>query len=399
MGIFSGLKAKEELMLVFNVGSSSVGGALFVAQKSGIPKIIFSVCEPIALEKKVDIDRFLFLTAQSLEIAANKIYKAGLGAPSKIFCVLSSPWYISQTRTINLKKNTSFVFTSKLADDLIKKEVNSFEEEHLIKKINAGEGVRTIELKNIKTMLNGYETSMPLNQKAKELEITIFVSVSRGKVLKSIEDTIGKFFHFKRIQFSSFAMASFTIVRDLYAHQENFLLIDIGGEVTDICMVKKSMLRESISFPLGRNFFTRGVAAGFNCTLDEASSLISLFKDGHAEESTNKKLAPVINQLRKDWLKQFQESLANLSNDISIPAAIYMATYKDLADFFSETIKNEQFNQYTLTESKFEVTFLSAELLHDIAVFENETIRESFLIIDSIYINRFLTNPGASGRT
>ena len=129
-------------------------------------------------------------------------------------------------------------------------------------------------------------------------------------------------------------MAFFTTVRDVYKQQENFLLVDIGGEVTDIFMTKKNILRESISFPLGRNFLTRGVAFELGCSLNEANSLISLYKDGHAEKSVTKKLALIIKKLQTKWLEKFQESLANLSHDISIPSTIYIAIDKDLADFF-----------------------------------------------------------------
>ncbi|KKT00934.1 MAG: hypothetical protein UW07_C0003G0010 [Candidatus Nomurabacteria bacterium GW2011_GWF2_43_8] len=390
MGIFLGNKKKDELVLVFNIGSSSVSGALFRAQSSGIPKIIFSAKEPVLVEKKIDIDRFLLLTIQSLQIVVDKIYKAGLGAPSRIFCVLSSPWYTSQTRVISLKKDTPFVFTTKLADELIQKEINLFEEEHLTKYAAVGNSVRAIELKNIKTTLNGYETPKPLNQKAKELEMTIFISMSGERVLQKIEKTIAKHFHFNQIKFSSFTMASFAVVRNIHTQQEDFLLVDIGGEVTDISMIKENILRESISFPLGHNFLVRGVASGLDCSLGEADSLISLSKDGHAEKSTAKKLESIMEELQQEWLKKFQESLVNLSNDISIPATIFMAIDKDLADFFSETIKTEQFSQYTLTESKFEVIFLGPQILHGTAVFEENVVREPFLIIDSIYINRFL---------
>ena len=82
--------------------------------------------------------------------------------------------------------------------------------------------------------------------------------------------------------------------------------------------------------------------------------------------------------------------MANLSNDISIPATIFITIDKKFADFFAEIIKNEQFNQYTLTESKFKIIFLNTEALHGTAVFENDVIRDPFLIIDTIYINRFL---------
>lgn len=389
-GILSS-KKKDELVLVFDIRSSSVGGALFWLQSSGIPKIVFSIREPIVLEKKIDIDRFLSLTAKSLDIVASKIYKSGLGAPSRIFCVLSSPWHASQTRVINLKKNAPFIFTSKLADELIKKEIGLFEEEHSAEYVPAGSSIRSIELKNIKTTLNGYETPKPLNQKAQELEMTIFISISPEQILKKIEETVRAHFHFKDIKFSSFTLSSFAVVRDMYINQENFLLVDIGGEVTDISMIKKNVLRGSISFPLGLNFIIRGVASALNCSLDEAQSFISLFKDEHATGSVIKKLEPVIGRLKIEWLQKFQESLANLSNDISIPATLYIAVDKNLADFFRQTIETEQFNQYTLTESKFKVIFLGAELFHDIVMFEENTVRDTFLIVDAIYINRFLT--------
>jgi len=390
MRIFSDDKKKEELMLVFDIGSSSVGGALFLMQNSRVPKIIFSIRESITLQKDLNADQFLSFTIKSLDIIVNKIYMAKLGAPKRIFCVLSSPWHVSQARVIKLAKNTPFVFTSKLADSLIQKEISLFEEEHLKKYANTGSSFRSIEFKNIKTMLNGYETSQPLNQKVKEIEMTVFISISEELVLKKIEETIGQYFHFKEIKFSSFVIASFTIVRDIYINQENFLLIEIGGEVTDISMIKKNTLRESSSFPLGRNFIIRGVSSILRSSLDEAKSFISLFQNGHTALDMSKKLSPIIDKLKMEWLQKFQESLANLSNDISIPETIYMVVDKDLAGFFCETIENEQFNQYTLTESKFKVVFLSVEVFHGMATFEENIVRDSGLIIDSIYINRFL---------
>jgi len=395
MEIFPHNNKKGKLVLVFYIGSSSVGGSLFWTEKSGIPKIVFSVNEPIELEEKVEADRFLSLTLKSLELVAVKVHSAGMGVPEEIFCVLSSLWYISQTRIIRLEKNTPFLFTSKLADDLIKKEVALFEEEHSTKYARAGAPVRLIELKNIKTVINGYETPYPLNQKGKELEMTIFVSIGSEKILTKISKTVEKNFPSKKITFSSFVLSSFAVVRDMYPHNENFLLINIGGEVTDISMVKKNILHESISFPLGLNFIIRGVASMSRSSLSEAKSLVSLLKDGHASESMTKKLSPIINKLKTEWLSKFQESLSNLSNDISVPATLYLSVDKDLADFFSEIIKTEQFNQYTLTESKFKVVFLGSEVFHDLVKFEKNVMSDTFLIISSIYINRFLINPDA----
>ena len=129
MGIFS-KKEKKELVLLFDIGSSSVGAALFYKQASGVPDIIYTVRRPITLENKINIDRFLHLTIEALKIVANDICMKGFGAPTEIYCVLSSPWHASQTRVLKLIKDTPIIFTQKLADELIAKELKLFEEEH-----------------------------------------------------------------------------------------------------------------------------------------------------------------------------------------------------------------------------------------------------------------------------
>ncbi len=390
MKLFAKPEKNEELALVFDVGSSSVGGVLFYMQKDGVPKIIYTIREPIKIEEEVNIDRFLFLTIQSLKVVAGKICLAGMGAPTRIFCVISAPWYASQTRTIRLEKNVPFLFTTKLADSLIEKEVGIFEDEYLIKGAHAMNKIRPIELKNMKTVLNGYATNNPYNQKATSLEMMIFISMSQEHFLSKIEEVINQHYPGRKITFSSFVIASFTVARDMFINQESFLLINIGGEVTDISMIKKDILRESISFPMGKNFIIRGVAESLHITLEEAKSFVSLYKDGHMEDAMRTKLEPVISKLRADWLTTFQESISNLTNDISIPATIFITIDQDLLDFFSEIIKTEQFSQYTLTESKFRIIFLGTEALHGIAIFEGNINRDPFLIIESIYINRFL---------
>lgn len=392
MGIFSYFKTKikEKVVIVFDIGSSSVGGVVFNLGKDGVPKIIFTVREPITLEMTIDPEQFLALTIKSLDLVVKKIYRQNLGAPERIFCTLASPWHVSETRTIRLEKNEPFIFNTKLADNLIQKEIALFEEEYLVKYTNGEDRVKLIEFKNIKTMLNGYEVAKPLNQKIKELEITIFISISSQKVLNKIEESICKHFFCKDVKFFSFLLASFAVVRDVYSQTENFLLIDIGGEVADISMVKKNALRESISFPLGVNFIIRGVASSMGSSIEEAKSLISLHKDGHASPIEAKKIESSLNELRTKWLNKFQESLANISNDISIPATIYISIEKDLADFFCYAIKIEQFNQYSFTESKFEIVFLSPDVFHGMAQFATNAVRESNFIIDSVYINRFL---------
>jgi cell division ATPase FtsA len=391
MGFFSKSKKKNELVLLFDIGSSSVGGALVLIQESGAPRIVYATRETVLLEKELNINSFLNSTLKSLDLVVAKICKQGLGKPERVFCVLSSPWFHSETRDIKLEKNIPFVFNTKLADTLTQKEVGVLMEEFASNHVDSIGKIVPIEMKTMSVNLNGYEVLDPQGKKAQSLEMSIFVSMSEEDFIKKIEEIIGKHFHVDSIKFSSFLMASFVVARDMFINQDKFLLINIGGEVTDISMIKKNTVKDSVSFPVGCNFITRGLTKALDIHLDEARSFLQAYKDNHISDSANKKLNDSIQVLKHDWLKIFQESLNNLSHDISIPSTIFITVDQNLAPFFSEIIKEEQLNQYSLTDSKFRIIFLGTEALHGIALFENEKImRDSLLLIESIYINHFL---------
>lgn len=389
MGIFS-KKKKGELVLVFDVGSSSVGGAMFLKTHEGVPEIIYSYRLPVQLEKKINIDRFLHLTIEALKVVSDNICTKALGVPKEIYCVLSSPWHASQTRTIKLIKDTPIVFNEKLRDELINNDIKLFEEEHKHFYEDGNGKIKTIELKNMKTLLNGYESSNPNGQKAKEIEISVFVSMVEEHIVDMIVENINRHFQSSKIKFISFVLATSTVARDMFIHQDNFLLVNIGGEVTDISMIKKDIIKESISFPMGRNFMARSLAEELDVPIPEAQSLLALYKDEHMEAKTRKKIEPAIIKIKTEWLRNFQDFLSTLSNDISIPSTVFITVEKDLASFFSEIIKSEQFNQYILTESKFRVIFLGSQELHGIAKLGENVERDPFLVLESIYINRFL---------
>lgn len=388
---FSKKENQGELSLVFDIGSSSLGCSVFKIENSGNPFILYSNREPILVQENLDFESFLTLTLSTLDKLVEKVHSEKFGRIDRVFCVLSSPWFHSQTTNIKFEKNTPFIFNNKFADDLINKEV-----ELLLKKYkqegNSNTNILPIEMKTMSINLNGYNVKNPLNHKATSLEMPIFVSLSEEFFIKEIEKIINKAFHYKSIKFSSFLIASFTVARDMFINQDKFLLVNIGGEITDISMIKKDILRDNTSFPMGVNFLVRGIVKSLKVDASEARSLLHLYKDNHTNTENTKRLEVAIEPLKRTWLKNFQESLNNLSHDISIPSTIFITVDQNLAEFFSQIIKEEELNQYSLAESKFRIVFLGTEALHGIALFDEKKHieRDPLLIIESIYINRFL---------
>jgi hypothetical protein len=384
MSLFSSQK-KKDIVALFDIGTSSVGGALIMKDSKNIPTIIFFVREPIKMTENFDFDRFFSYTMASIEKVAHKINLSGVGAPNKIYCTLSSPWYASQTRSIKLEKNTNFIFNSKLASDLNKKEFSLFEQDNN----NVISDAHIIETKNMSVSLNGYRVQKPLGMKAKKVEMSLFLSMVEKNIITKIEESIGRYLHFKNIKFSSFIFSSFTTLRDVFSKEEDFIFMDIGGEITEIGMVKKDILLESVSFPYGKNFILRSLSKKIGHDIAHTKSLFNLYLQGHLEKKNSEKIKKELDIINLEWLKQLGISLNALSNHILLPHTIFVLAEQDMISFFSEIIKKEESNQYTKTISKFKIIPIDTKILHGQVIFEKETKRDVPIITQSIYINRY----------
>jgi len=387
MRIFS--TAKPKLALVFDLGSASVGSAIFEISKTNAPRIIWSAREPIVLLPKLDLDQLLSLIGKTLSSVLAKAASSGVGSPQKFFCILGPAWHASQARIIRFAQSSPFTFSEKLADELIQKEIQVFKKEHAPEYLEKAQASVPIELKSLRLSLNGYPTERPIGHKARELEMAIFVSIAGKSFLDQIEKSVWDHFHRGGVKFSTLLISIFTIVRDLF-QLKDFILVDIGGEITSIALAKGGTLTESASFPKGKNFIVRELARDLGTSLDEVRSLLSLYQSGHAGERARKRLEAALESARSKWLHVFEETLAHLSGDISIPSDIFISAGEELAQFFSDTIQNEKLSQYTLTNSKFKITFLGTEALHGAAQFALGASKDLPLMIETIYINRYL---------
>ena len=182
---------------------------------------------------------------------------------------------------------------------------------------------------------------------------------------------------------------SYASARDLFK-TDDFILVNIDGEITDIAMIRNQVLEKFSTFPLGTNYIFRSLAEALTLPLPMSISVFNLWKEGHAEEKTVKKILPAINKIRSEWLKNFEVTLANLSEDLSIPSAVYLSLPRPVTEFFSELIENEQFNQYILTDSKFKIVPLDEKIFVGNVRISKEATHDSALEMESLYISKYL---------
>ncbi len=380
---------KEKSVIILDIGSASIGGAIVLIKKNSPPVVLYSVRKQIKMKDDVNFSRFLSLMSDTLESVLSELSKVSKVSTKRTFCILSSPWYTSMTHFIKIEKKIPFIVTHKMIDTLIDKEVSVISSDIVKGKKIVGGVPRVIDVQNIQTKLNGYETGNPYNKKTKLVEVTLFVSIGSEKTIKLIEDKVLRIFH-NNIEFSSFSLASFVAIRDIF-NESNFLSIDITGEVTDVSMVKNNVLIKNTAFPLGRNFLIRRIASGFNTTVEEASSLFSMFNAGKNDPLTSDKLNKILTEAKKEWIASFAEVLHLFSRDFSIPYSVFITADNDVQEWFKSAINEENFGQFTLVNNEFEIKILNEKLMSKFCSIKSDDIsKDPFIMLEAMFTERII---------
>lgn len=380
---------KEKLVAIFDIGSGSVGGALVrvPTDSKTLPTILKTVRTDIVEREELDFNLFLDDMILALGFSSRALYQSKIGAPDEIVCVLASPWYISETRLIKMAKEHSFLFTKRIVDELLEKEISSLDSLYKNKYGETDSSPEVIEHPIVGVSLNGYHVDDPLGKKTRSIEMSMVISLSPRICIDKIKETISKSYHHTPISFSSFMVSSYVSVRDRYMNQDSYLLLDIGGEVTDVGIVSKGIMKDSLSFPYGRKTLFRDICKKLRVELRDAYELFSLYNKGTLSEKESKRFLPVIEFIEKEWNNSFRNCINSLPRTITLPNVIFLTIDSDVKNWFVKVINNEEYIQSMVPNKKFSlITIDGPEFLNMCNVKEGTC--DPFLMIESISVTR-----------
>ncbi len=387
--LFRESKKKEKLVVIFDIGSGSVGGAIarIPTDGKGLPVIIKLARTEIEFQAELNFGLFMKDMLKALNTTAISLYKEMVGAPEEIVVVLASPWYLSETRTIKMSKDKVFTFTKKLADELLQKEIEALNEMYQKKYGGIDSTPEVIENQVLDVSLNGYSVEDPIGKSSKSIEMSMIISLSPKICLEKIRNTIGKTFHHSHIKFSSFVVSSYLAVRDKYVATDSYLLLDIGGEVTDVAIISKGILKASLSFPFGKKIFFKYICTKLNIELRDAKELFTLYSLGALSERRKKKVSPLFQSIENSWGEAFRMCIGTLPHILTLPSTIFVTADEDIRGWFVNVIKNEPYIQSMVAERKCTVITLEGPEFLNMCKVEGGTC-DPFLMIEAIAITR-----------
>ncbi len=384
------LKSGQHFIIIFDIGSASIGGAFVSIDPTRIPEVIFSIRRDIPFQEKLSFERFLASMIATMKEMFETMQKAGGGVKvDQAYCILASPWYASQTRLVHYNQPTPFLVTEKGLSKLIQKEIGLFRDSKLFEHAKIDNTPPEImESKSIQLKLNGYEVKNPFGKRASELEIALYISMIPANIFSSISDVITQFWHIPKVHFSSFSFTAFDTIRDIFADESSFLFMDISGEVTDISLAKDNVLLESISFPAGKNMLIRSLIKGMHSTPTAATSEMRLYLEGKFSREHAKQIEDILSVETKEWKIFFEDALSQFATEFPIPRTLFYTADDDVTKWFEGAIHQANFKRFSQDEGQFIVRSLGNAFLSKFIQVQEPDFQDPFLAIETIFANK-----------
>jgi cell division ATPase FtsA len=369
MSFFSFLKRnKESYSLVFNISSGSIsGGVINFTEKSGVDLISFQK-EIIPFQQEISIAKHLELMKSTLTALAGKIKKVGTKKIDRIFYIFTSPWSISQTKTIRIKETKPFRVTESYLNRIVEDQEKKFQADNL----TTG---RIIEKKIIQVKINGYVVNNFYGKITKDLEISIFFTLVPEKILDTVEEAVTKTFNVKNVWCHSLSLSAISIIKNLFPQKEDFIHIDVGEEITDISIVKDNILASSASIPFGRNNFIRELSKLLKVSEEIADSMIRMHCQKNNDELAALRLSVTMDGAAKEWLGKIFAVLDSFKEKIYVPEAIFLIANNDVTSILKEKLQKQDYKAILLDYNK----------IKSPVVVEDITFKLELMFLDNLY--------------
>lgn len=398
MFLFRGQNKRRNISLIFDVGSSSVGGAIVHYGKNSLPEILFTARKDIELRSDFDFESFFNSMLRSLEVVAVDVLSSlsnsvegvagsledsgrrvlGRRAQGKIrnvYCVFSLPWYKPIVEDIHHDAEKNRVVTSEMILQMMKEAANKAKESFV-----TPEAIGVLEEKVLEYRLNGYRLDGPTYSNARTIDLKLYLSLVSKATMRSVRAPIKKVLPFRKIDSFSFLMVFFSVMRDMYPDKNTFVAFNVRGEVSELSIIEDDILMKTVSVPRGKSTLIREIARTLNIELFEAASKLSLYSSGKLEINTHAEVGLVV---EKEILTT-QKLLLEKIGSSYLPNLAFILSDEDTKPFTFRTME-AIYGSGRIPE----IVPLATEYFKDFVTTAKPRYRDHFLSLSALFFRSF----------
>jgi len=349
MGIFGSGKNKVEYGAIFEIGSGSVLVAVIESNPDkDYPKIIwakreatrskYSLTEGRASKDIVTalMNAVLLLDSEGRKALKNYLSNAKI---TKLQISIAAPWSYTVTKKVSYNAPEPFVLTK----DKIKKLVNTAYKK-LDQEVERHEKIHELGLEIISTdtyelFLNGYATRNPENKTVQTVHLNYVSSVSQEYLVEQINDIRNRILPKAKTKLYSFMLVFHKVMRKELPHQNEYCLVDITNNATEIGIVREGVLQYCTHIPIGAHSLVYLLSNELNLPFDEVLGYL------RAPEKTAfwQNLSSTQKENTDKILLGYQKSLADLFREtgdgLTIPKLILVHSNHLSEQFFDDQLE------------------------------------------------------------
>lgn len=348
MGLFSKQRGCQYGAIV-DIGSGSVLVAIVESSPhQDTPRIIWSKRDYTVLRQIDSLGRSEKNVIAVLANAMMELSSAGMKTLwsearqkrlSTIQVTIVAPWSYTVTKTVSYKSEKEFTLSKEFVAELLEISHQKVEEE-----VKENEKIHKFGLELIARMtaglvVNGYNIRLTGKQNTKEVKLYELSAVAHERVVEAVTELSGKLFTRSDLKLYSFMLVFYTAMKDLQPDADEFCLVDITYEATEIGIVRNGILQYCSHIPYGAFSLAREFSEILKIPLEEAFGLLS---EGNLtsvlERYSDKQNREVI-----ELLEAYQMRLADLFKEtgdkLSIPKQVFLHGNIKNAVFFSDQVR------------------------------------------------------------
>ncbi len=237
-------KQRRSAVLI-DISSSFVAGAYARYEEDELPTIYYSVRMPVETREHENATAAMLRTLDAvgmelIERGAPALRReTGSGHADGVLVTIGAPWQETKVHSVAIEPGKPFIVTSQLLNEAVILHTDVPDD-----RIGSGQLV-------IATILNGYDVPNPIGKTVNRAEVVILSSTLDKEVTESVRTRIRSLYHTHRITFAAFTPTAYSVLRNLYPHQKDFLMLSVSGEGTDLASVHNGLLSDIASLPAG----------------------------------------------------------------------------------------------------------------------------------------------------
>ncbi len=283
---------QESPIIIFNIGGATVSGLVLDSRSRDL---LFETREDLPFNSTQDFSVATRQTTKTLSDISQRLKRFVSEDPQQVHCLLSSAWHIADSRKIRVKTQTK---NKSVLEDITSEGLRRHLTLHQ---------TPSYQLTPIDSLILGLELD---GQRHTNLDFSLpgektvhhFSSSSDANLLNSLREPIRSGFGQSETQFHSGLLSTFAVLKETMANHHDFVILDIGGEVTDLVIVRGQTIIDIASIPVGTHSIARQISKLTGQNNHSAYSSLHLLGENIIQNHRHNDFSNYLANIKNEWL-------------------------------------------------------------------------------------------------